>query len=273
MKLSISNIAWEPDEDEVIAEILNEHKIDAIDVAPGKYFPSIPDAKDSDVFAVRQWWSDRGISICGMQSLLFGTQGLNVFGSAAVQERMLQYLSSVCRVGSILGATSLVFGSPKNRDRTGLADDVVKDIALDFFYRLGNIAGSHGVEICLEPNPVCYGANFMTTTHEAAEVVSQLAHPSIKMQFDTGTITENGEDPVEILHQYARLVGHIHASEINLVPLGDGVANHSEIAKAVERFLPGHTVTVEMLATKGEPHAKSVERAVGVAISHYRNGM
>jgi hypothetical protein len=52
-----------------------------------------------------------------MQALLFGTTGLNVFGDNKSQEAMLEHLRAVCRIGAGLGATKLVFGSPKNRDR------------------------------------------------------------------------------------------------------------------------------------------------------------
>lgn len=38
MRLAISNIAWEPAEDDAIASLLQRYGIDAIDIAPGKYF-------------------------------------------------------------------------------------------------------------------------------------------------------------------------------------------------------------------------------------------
>jgi sugar phosphate isomerase/epimerase len=101
-----------------------------------------------------------------MQALLFGTRGLNLFGDAATRNAMLVHLDAVCRIGAGLGATRLVFGSPKNRDRTGLSDAQAETLAIDFFRRLGDIAGNHRVQVCLEPNPPCYGANFMITSAE-----------------------------------------------------------------------------------------------------------
>ena len=68
----------------------------------------------------RAWWAERGIEITGMQALLFGTSGLNVFGPSEVQDAMLAHLAAVCRIGAGLGAVRVVFGSPKNRDRSGL---------------------------------------------------------------------------------------------------------------------------------------------------------
>ncbi|UUZ73813.1 sugar phosphate isomerase/epimerase [Polaromonas sp. P1(28)-8] len=124
--------------------------------------------------------------------------------------------------------------------------------------------------ICLEPNPTCYGANFMTTSAETAQIVAHIAHPAIRMQFDTGALTINGEDPITVLKTCAGLIGHIHASEPNLMPLGDGGTNHAKMFEALMPCLPDYLVTIEMLATQGEQHPVSIERALGVAIRHYR---
>lgn len=271
MRLAISNIAWDTEEDEEIAKLLSRYGVDAIDVAPGKYFPDPINATDEEVAQVKRWWAERGIEITGMQALLFGTVGLNVFGSPEVQEAMLEHLTAVCRIAAGLGATRLVFGSPKNRDRNGLSDEQVSEIAIPFFRRLGDIAQSYGVVICLEPNPTCYGANFMTTSAETARMVERVAHPGIRMQLDTGALAINGEDPATVLQNSAALIGHIHASEPDLVPLGDGGADHASIVAALEQHLPRHVVSIEMLGTKNEPHPASIERALTVAIRYYRN--
>jgi D-psicose/D-tagatose/L-ribulose 3-epimerase len=270
MRLAISNIAWDTSEDEEIANLLKRFGVDAIDIAPGKYFPEPAKATDEEIARVKSWWEVRGIEITGMQALLFGTVGLNVFGSPEVRDAMLHHLTAVCRIGAGLGAARIVFGSPKNRDRTSLSDEQVMKIAIPFFKQLGDVAQSYGVIICLEPNPPCYGANFMTNSADTAEVVKQVAHPAIRMQFDTGALAINSEDPSVVLQNSAILIGHIHASEPDLVPLGDGATNHAAMAAAVLQRLPDNIVTIEMLATKNESHLASIERALRMAIKHYR---
>ncbi|MGC2457312.1 MAG: sugar phosphate isomerase/epimerase family protein [Gallionellaceae bacterium] len=270
MRLAISNIAWDTSEDEEIAQMLKRYGVDAIDIAPGKYFPEPDKATDEEIVRVKHWWAARGIEITGMQALLFGTSGLNVFGPAEARDALLQRLSAVCLIGAGLGATRLVFGAPKNRDRNGLNDNQVMEIAIPFFRQIGNVAQACGVIFCLEPNPPRYGANFMTTSAETAEVVRKVAHPAIRMQLDTGAMTINREDPVMVLHSNATLIGHVHASEPDLVPLGDGVVDHATMAENLRQQLPEHIVTIEMLATNEEPHLVSVERALRVAVRHYR---
>ena len=272
MRLSISNIAWEIADDEAIAELLRQHQINAIDVAPGKYFPEPAKATASQIALVKDWWAARGIDIIGMQALLFGTSGLSVFGPPASQDAMLSHLDGVCRIGAGLGANKLVFGSPKNRDRGTLDDGAAMAIAVPFFRRLGDIAATHGVTICLEPNPPCYGTNFMTTSAETARVVEAVNHASIRMQFDTGALQINGENPQDVLASCAGLIGHIHASEPNLLPLGDDKTDHASMAAALKKFLPEQVITIEMVATKDERHLTSISRALFMAVRHYRDG-
>ncbi len=270
MRLAISNIAWDIAEDTSVAKLLGKFGVDAIDIAPGKYFPDPSNAKDEDIANVRRWWAGHEIEITGMQALLFGTTGLNVFGDSKSQEAMLEHLRAVCRIGSGLGATRLVFGSPKNRDRSGLSDAQTLEQAVSFFRRLGNTAQEHGVIVCLEPNPTRYGANFMTTSAETAHVVAAVGHEAIRMQFDTGALTINGESPEAVLECSSRLIGHVHASEPDLVPLGDGGAEHQLMHRALSQHLPEHLVSIEMVATKEEYHLQSIERALVCAVECYR---
>ena len=84
MRLAISNIAWDVAEDSFMRDLFHRYHIDAIDIAPTKYFPDVVTVGETEVLQVRDWWRHQGIEITGMQSLLFGTTGLNVFGPAAV---------------------------------------------------------------------------------------------------------------------------------------------------------------------------------------------
>jgi sugar phosphate isomerase/epimerase len=270
VKLSISNIAWDVPEDSEVAALLESHEIRAIDIAPGKYFPEPANARDSDIAAVKRWWLDRGITLIGMQALLFGTNGLNVFGPPDVQEKMIDHLSQVCRIAGSIGATKLTFGSPKNRDRSGLTDSEALEVASGFFGKLGDAAHANGVVFCLEPNPAQYGCNFMSTSAETAAFVSQLGHPSIKMQYDSGATFMNGEDSAVLLASSAHLVGHIHISEPNLRPPGDCGSDHSHVHGALESFLPHLTATIEMAATKEEPHLTSIRRAIEFVALQYQ---
>lgn len=270
MRISISNLAWDVSEDVDVLSVLKEFHVDAIDIAPGKYFPEPGKATTADILAVRTWWQDHGVDIIGMQSLLFGTTGLNVFGSQAVQEKLLAHLTDICRIGSVLGATRLVFGSPKNRDCSGLSATETERVAKTFFRRLGDIAADQGVIVCLEPNPVVYGANFMTTSSETYDVVADIAHPCIKMQLDTGAVIINQESIAAVVAQAKDVIGHVHISEAQLATVGDTFAGHAALADVLKTQLATFPATIEMLATKDESHLLSIRRALSHVTSLYR---
>jgi D-psicose/D-tagatose/L-ribulose 3-epimerase len=262
MRISISNIAWDVADDILVCEILKRHHVDAIDVAPGKYFNDFSTVTTDQVKRVRCWWADRGIEIIGMQSLFYGTKGFNLFASLDTQQRMLDHLSNVCRIGDSLNARRLVFGSPRNRDRSGLSDEQAHEIAIEFFMRLAIIADHYGVTICLEPNPKRYKCNFMTTSSETAAIVEAISHPSLMMQLDTGAIFINEEQPFSICSDFQHLIGHIHVSEPELVPIGKGQIDHYQLATALSTLIPHCIVTIEMLTNAVQDVMAEIDSAV-----------
>lgn len=253
MRISISNIAWGTGDDSVVADLLVDHSIDAIDVAPSKYFNDFAKTSSKEISDIRYWWEKRGIEIVGMQALFFGTHGMNLFGEPFVRDQMLNHLGHVCRIAQQLGARFLVFGSPRNRDRSGLDDYSTMKIARDFFRRLGDLADDRDTIICLEPNPPVYGANFMMNATSTAEIVRDVDHPAIRMQLDVGALTINGESASEVLENNVDLIAHIHASEPNLKVLGECGTNHALVAAAIREHCPDRIVTVEMREDASTP--------------------
>jgi len=247
--ISISNIAWDPSIDDRISKILIKTGVAYVDIAPSKYFPTPSKATSAEILTIKNYWIEKNIKPLGMQSLLFGTQGLNVFGTPKIQDALLLHLSDIIFIGSELGARKLVFGSPKNRDRSNLSDSKVTKIAVDFFSRLGRLAEKRGVVICLEPNPECYGSNFMTNSIETAEIVEATNCDSIRMQLDTGAMKINKEGPRETIKKYAHLIHHIHISEPYLVPVISKNHYHQEISESIVEFLPNLPMTIEMLSS------------------------
>lgn len=172
MRLSVSNLAWDVVEDDDVAQLLGEFRVEAIDVAPGKYFPDPLAATSRDIARVKGYWADRGIGVHALQGLLFGADRLNIFGAPDVVEALLARLEAVCVIAAGLGAGIVVFGSRANRNRDGLDDTAAFDRAVTFFRRAGSLVSSYGLVMTLEAIPACYDANFLNRTSEAAAVVT-----------------------------------------------------------------------------------------------------
>lgn len=269
MRIGISNLAWERRHDDAVAACLRAHRVDAIDVAPGRYFADPARATAADIDAVAHFWASQGIEVVGLQALLFGTQRLNLFAEPSVQSRMLDHLAAVFQIGEALGAGMAVFGSPKQRDRSDLDDATATDIAIDFFRRAGDRAANCGLVLCLEPNPPRYGANFMTTTAETAEVVRAVAHPAVRLQCDLGALHVSGESLVAGLEDWASLVAHVHLSEPDLRPVGTAGTPLATWAPDVRQRLAHAVACIEMLPPDSRDPLPGIDAALTLATKHY----
>jgi sugar phosphate isomerase/epimerase len=246
MRLALSSIAWDVEKESEVIDLMKGFGVNAVEIVPGKYFGELNRVSDDCMDKLRLRWLASGIEAVAMQSLMFGTKGLNIFGTASTQALMLSHLEIVCRIGGRLGAKKLVFGSPKSRDISGLEYTAALGIAIDFMKRLARIAEYYGVVICLEPNPTRYNANFMTTSDETDQVVRLVNHRSIKMQFDTGSLTINHEDVEEVLQRSRDIIGHIHISEPDLLPLGSGGVDHERVSFFIKKYLPDYVASIEI---------------------------
>lgn len=245
--ISVSSLAWQPTDDEAVAHLLETSNVHAIDLVPGKYF-SIDEFSESEVKRFNAFWQARGISVIGMQSLLFGLGDPSIFdksGSDIIIERMRR----LCLLSELLGSKSLTFGSPKSRVFAQRDRASAQQVALGLFSTLNSIAADHGVAICLEPNPTAYGCEFLTSTQEVSAYVSDLNLEHIRVQLDTGAALMNQESS-----EFADLapIGHLHVSTPNLfgVPASDA-ETRIEQARILKSWsmLPiesGHA-TIEML--------------------------
>lgn len=261
MQLSISNIAWDKELDEVVAELLLSEGVHCIDVAPGKYFPNFDLITINDISRVREFWESRGIKIIGMQSLLYGTTGLNLFDKTS-QPAMLAHLQRIRWIAAHLGVERMTFGSPKNRDRSKLTDLEANAIAGDFFRRWSKnrLDGNVQPRLLLEPNPPLYGANFLTTTESAAAFVRELNDSLIGLQLDIGTLTINKEAP-DVIEEVATVTGHVHVSEPQLVPVGTTDAPHKIYAEHL-KAVPAKYLTIEMVEKDSRKQLDSICRAI-----------
>ncbi len=262
MKLAMSAIAWEPQEDDAAAAILREHGFTGVELAPTKIFQRPDAATDAEVSACRRAWEARGLRIVALQALLFGRPELTVFGEA--RQRTLDYLIGVARLGGRLGAGALVFGSPHNRARGSLPERDAWRSAVDFFRSLGTAAAQAGTCVCIEPNPPRYGADFITTSEEALRLVEEVASPGFGLHLDAACALLAGEDFPARLRASARALRHVHLSEPDLQPVrAGGTVDLVGIGAALRDIDYPGWVSVEMKPGGLE----AVRTAAGVASS------
>lgn len=271
MTITMSNIAWPPARSDEVAEYLSTEGVHHIEIAPTIRWEDPSSVDIEDARAYRAWWNSREIAISSMQALLYGRPDLTIFDNAEIRRSTSEYLGSICRLAGWLGAGPLVFGSPKNRLRGKLPQDEAFEVAIEFFAGLAPVAAEHGTAICIEANPVAYGADFILDAGEAASIVRAIDHPGIALHLDTACMYLAGDHPADVVAKYADILHHVHVSEPDLAPVG-GVSDvpHVEMATALATIEYENFVSIEMRSTT-DPFP-AIKRAVSFAQAVYSGG-
>ena len=258
MRLAVSSIAWPAEADAEAAALLVAHGASGVEVTPSRVCERPWESSPGRVLEVRRFWEDRGLPIVAMQALLFGRGDLVLFGDAVGRRRLTDYLAAIIDLAAGLGATRLVFGSPKNRSRGSLGIVQAEAIAIPFFRELGRRAADRGVWILIEPNPPDYGCDFLVTSRQAIEFVDRVHQEGLGVHLDSGAMALGNESPGEIVAAAGPRWRHVHASEPGLAAVGTGGVDHAALAAALRNAGYDGFVSVEM--TQGPPGTSWRER-------------
>lgn len=242
MKLSISNIGWNKENDELIFKTLKENGFDAIEIAPTAIIDNPYDnalkAKEILLNIKEQY----NLDVSSMQSIWYGKVG-NIFNKEDALE-LMNYTKKAIDFAKIIECKNLVFGCPKNRN---MVDGKSREDIVYFFKELGDYAYFNDTVLALEPNPTIYGTNFINYTKDAFDFVKKVNSKGFKVNVDFGTIIENKED-LEIIKQNIDLVNHIHISEPNLATINVR-EEHKSFAKILREANYDKYVSIEMKKT------------------------
>lgn len=215
MKLSISNIAWAPSQDEKVYFLLKKYGFTGLEIAPARVFPEAPYEKLTEAASwaekIRQ---DYGLSVSSIQSIWYGRAEM-LFGPEREMETLLEYTKKAIDFAGAIACGNLVFGCPRNRNLPEGAD---ANAAIPFFREIGDYAAEHGAAVALEANPPIYHTNYINDTPSAFRLIEEVGSPGFLLNLDVGTMIWNGESPWLLIGR-GNLIHHVHISEPGLVPI------------------------------------------------------
>lgn len=252
MKLSMSNIAWAPEERLAAYAALAEAGVTGLEIAPGLFFHTASDPFQPDERVARAALDEiaaDGLTLKSMQSLLFGVEGAALFEGADACTRLELGMARAIALAGRFGIPNLVFGSPgQRRVPAGMMMDAALEQGADVFRRLGDLAQAAGTKIAVESNPEAYGTNFLNTLDQVVEFVERVDHPAVVLILDLGAMHMNGvydQTPTRIPEIASRL-NHVHVSEPNLAPAPAEAATLAPILGALRDASYQGAVSIEM---------------------------
>ena len=185
---------------------------------------------------------------------------------------LLEHTKKCVDLGALLGAKSLVFGSPKNRKiPEGVSSVETMEIAASFFSDLGDYANNRGCFISLEANPELYGTNFLNYTHEVCDFVRELNSPGVRVNLDIGTIKINKRDYQSVVEATLPFTGHIHISEpmLELVASDVDAGKHKVVAELIKSSGYCNWVSIEMKSGVSGSNLESVKKSIDCLERYY----
>ncbi len=210
MKLCISNIAWDKQNDEQMYAFLQAQGVTGLEIAPTRLFDN-PYSAISEVKGLRERLRKQyDIAFASMQSIWYG-RNESIFNDAQREELFL-YSFKAIDFAAAAGIGNIVFGCPKNRKiPDNISKEHAEDIAAEFLYRLGEYALNNGTVFAVEANPDIYGTNFLNETLDTLRFVEGINSKGLKVNIDIGTMIFMEESP-KMLTEYSHLVNHVHLS-------------------------------------------------------------
>jgi D-psicose/D-tagatose/L-ribulose 3-epimerase len=246
MHISFSHIAWAPEDEAGSLAFLENLGLHEVEVAPLRAFGNPLLATESSVRERAAWYSEQGFRIGSFQALLFGTEGLELFGSSESRERLKTTLIAIGRIAGWAGAGPMVFGSPKNRLRGQMSYAQAIEQASSFFREVGDGCAEAGSCLVIEANPEAYGADFCTRLDQSAELVDAVNSPGFGLHLDAGGLALSGEEFESALRQAANRLRHVHASQPNLISFLEPDPVHARIAAILHEIGYRGAVAIEM---------------------------
>lgn len=209
MKLSISNIAWDSENDKKVYELMKKYSYEGLEIAPTKVFLENPYEKLEKADMWRKDLNDKyGFKISSMQSIWYGKKE-RLFGTDEERKELQNYTEKAIDFAKIIECKNLVFGSPKNRN---LEENENPGKAKEFFKSIGEYAFKNNTVIGMEANPTIYNTNYINDTKSALELIKTVDSRGFLLNLDIGTVISNNENIEEILGN-VEYINHVHISE------------------------------------------------------------
>ena len=267
IKLSVSNIAWQPDELEDHLKLLMELGCDGVEIAPSCIWKEPAHVSNDEIESLKKLISKYNLVVPAFHALLFTRPDLYIFGNELIRQQAVLYLKKLIRLAGMLSVRVLVYGSPASRRVAERPYDRCYETALGVFKELGVEAERHNVIFCIEP----LGPNendFVQTADEGYQIVKDVDNPHFGLHLDVKAMVEVGDDFEVVFQRYGAMLKHFHVSDPGLAPPGFTGLDHSVIGKALSGSLYDGFVSIEMKRGFGDTK-KIIRNAVAYVRKSY----
>ena len=193
------------------------------------------------------------------------TAGPNLVDPEGLDARIARFCDFF-RLSVALGS-GLVTGEVKAKP-AHVSNGAAWEAVLHAVVAVARVAAAEGGLFALEAGPGC----FVRTVADIERVLTAVAHPALRVNFDARNDYVVGDDPVEVVRRLGSHIVHGHindgvrldaAGAWEARPVGDGAVDHAATLRALERQGFAGFLCVEHCRSLGELEA-SVSHLRGI---------
>jgi D-psicose/D-tagatose/L-ribulose 3-epimerase len=199
--------------------------------------------------SARQLITDAGLGLIGLHWLLVAPPGLSITSAdPGIRTRTLDVLRGMVLLCAELGGRVLIHGSPQQRQiPRGCDRSEAHKRAVDAIAIAAEQAAEAGLVYCLEALPRT-STNFVNSMEEAAEIVTAVGNPALRMMIDTcaAAATDRGSLP-DLIERWVPtgLINHVQLNDRSGRAPGQGDDEFAPVFRALMRTGYGHGVSIE----------------------------
>jgi sugar phosphate isomerase/epimerase len=229
---------------------------DAVEIAPFTIANYVTDIPGPTRKQIREEAAQANIAISGIHWVLVQAEGMYInHVDAAVRQRTAQYLLDLVDFCSDVGGSTIVVGSPKQRNvMAGVDLSQAWTWATDTFRDAVKHAEDKAITICFEPLAPSE-TNFINTAGDAIRFVQQLNSPAFKIILDVKAMCSETKPIPDIIRESWPHFAYFHANDRNLKGPGFGDVDFTPIAAALREVGYDGVVSVEVFKFEEGPEA------------------
>lgn len=236
MKLALSNLAWDFEENEKMFSELKNLEIDNIEGVLTKV-SSWENLNEKKIYSLKKLLEENGLKVFSLQSIFFGVVCEGLHDSKVV----IPHINKLISYSKILGVEILVLGSPNLRKKVEGLEQKLNET----FKTIDSLLFGSNIKICIEPNTKSYGGEYFHNLDEITKFIKKNNFSNVKTMIDTHNLFLEDLDPSSEIKKYLAYVEHIHISEPKLQPLHD-FKLHKKFSKTLKKLNYNKVVTYEV---------------------------
>ena len=236
MKLAVSNLAWDVQDNQKVFKLLNDLDINNVEGVLSK-IDTWDNLTEEKIQSYSNLLKDNNLGINSLQSLFFNVKCDDISNV----EVILNHFQRLINYSKILSVNVLVFGTPSLRKKiSGWENHLI-----EIFTKLDEMLKGTEIYIIIEPNSKVYGGEFFHNLSEITDFILTNKLKNIRTMIDTHNLLLEGDDPITEIENHYSLINHIHISEEKLKPLKDHTF-HIKFSNKIKSMGYDKTVTYEL---------------------------